>query len=328
MEQNYISSAEEQKQRLDQFRSWHDEAYLYINQAITQEKPNIGRQDVALMMYQKGLGLIDQAICADTEMGDGPTWEKARKMQLKMSKTRSHVQSRILEITNQLAPPLDENISIMHQTPAKELNPLSAGSEITSTSRESTSTMQNQGQNIKQVLLPSYEDSMSQNPSQPPPPYTLSESTSFQPEPIEVNLSSNEMKRSATADSVGNSVQGEILFRMEGVQVFHVTASGEVSTPSYPETLHLVKFQRERNSTGGKLPPAFIEVGEWTYPLVRGESPVLKSQYGGYMFPDLESDIRGGAVGIIIPENVTETEREMFDSLLAKITSAFKTQVG
>ena len=152
-------------------------------------------------------------------MGDGPTWEKARKMQLKMSKTRSHVQSRILEITNQLAPPLDENISIMHQTPATELSPLSAGSEITSTSRESTSTMQNQGQNIKQVLLPSYEDSMSQNPSQPPPPYTLSESTSFQPEPIEVNLSSNEMKRSATADSVGNSVQGEILFRMEGVQV-------------------------------------------------------------------------------------------------------------
>merc|ERR1719154_640070 len=78
--------------------------------------------------------------------------------------------------------------------------------------------------------------------------------------------------------------------------------------------------------TGKKLPPAFIEVGQWTYPLVRGESPVLKSQYGGYMFPDLENDIRGGAVGIIIPETVTETEREIFDSLLAEITTAFKTQ--
>ena len=61
---------EEQSVRnsLDQFRAWHDEAYLYINQAITQEKPNIDRKDVALMMYQKGLGLIDLALCFDTEV--------------------------------------------------------------------------------------------------------------------------------------------------------------------------------------------------------------------------------------------------------------------
>ena len=51
------------------FRSWHDEAYLYINQAIIQEKPNIDRKDVALMMYQKGLGLLDLALCVDTEVG-------------------------------------------------------------------------------------------------------------------------------------------------------------------------------------------------------------------------------------------------------------------
>ena len=49
-------------------RSWHDEAYLYINQGITQEKPEIDRPDVALMMYQKGLGMLDMAICVDTEV--------------------------------------------------------------------------------------------------------------------------------------------------------------------------------------------------------------------------------------------------------------------
>ena len=46
------------------------------------------------------------------------------------------------------------------------------------------------------------------------------------------------------------------------------------------------------------------------------------------MFPDLEGDTTGGAVGIIIPDTVTETDREIFDSLLAEITTAFKTQVG
>ena len=49
-------------------RSWHDEAYLCITQAITQEKPNINRPDMALMMYQRGLGLLDLALCVDTEV--------------------------------------------------------------------------------------------------------------------------------------------------------------------------------------------------------------------------------------------------------------------
>ena len=46
------------------------------------------------------------------------------------------------------------------------------------------------------------------------------------------------------------------------------------------------------------------------------------------MFPDLDSDTPGGAVGILIPETVTTTEREIFESLLTEMTTAFKTQVG
>ena len=125
------------------------------------------------------------------------------------------------------------------------------------------------------------------------------------------------MKRSETSDSVSSSEQGEILFSMAGVQVFHVTADGEVTTPSYPATLTLVKLDRPRDKSGSDLPPAFIEVGSWTYPLIRNKSPILKSSYGGYMFPDLEkSDVTGGAVGIIIPDTVTEADREILESLL------------
>ena len=45
------------------------------------------------------------------------------------------------------------------------------------------------------------------------------------------------------------------------------------------------------------------------------------------MFPDLEkSDVEGGAVGLLIPESVTDADREIFESLLAELTTAFKTQ--
>ena len=83
-----MGGEEEERRRLEQFRSWHDEAFLYINQAVTQEADNIGRLDVALLMYQRGLGLVDLALCVNTS-GEGTAWAAARKKQEKMGVTVS-----------------------------------------------------------------------------------------------------------------------------------------------------------------------------------------------------------------------------------------------
>ena len=37
-------------------------------------------------------------------------------------------------------------------------------------------------------------------------------------------------------------------------------------------------------------PPAFIQCGEWVFPLVPGKSPVLKAADTTYMFPELQGD--------------------------------------
>lgn len=37
-------------------------------------------------------------------------------------------------------------------------------------------------------------------------------------------------------------------------------------------------------------PPAFIQCGEWVFPLVPGKSPVLKATDITYMFPELQGD--------------------------------------
>ena len=37
-------------------------------------------------------------------------------------------------------------------------------------------------------------------------------------------------------------------------------------------------------------PPAFIQCGEWVFPLVPGKSPVLKAADATYMFPELQGD--------------------------------------
>ena len=121
-----------------------------------------------------------------------------------MSKTRVHVESRITDLANILAPP-----QAVPQPPPQLA--------VASTSLPTDP--------------PTYEESVV-------PPPTYSQSCAGQP---------NTMRRSETSDSVSSGEQGEILFSMAGVQVFHVSADGEVTTPSYPETLHLIKLDRERD---------------------------------------------------------------------------------
>jgi len=289
-----------EKMRFEQFKAWHDEAYMYINQAITQEKPNIDRKDVALMMYQRGLGILDLALCVDTS-GCGPAWEKARVMQDKMVITRQHIQDRIKELTDMLAPVC----SSVHPPPSTELLPCYDSPPCYAESQalvDSVSTDSVSRHTHTVTMLP------------------FSTHPGMEEEEEEVSVVG--MRRSVTTDSM--TEQGEVLFSIEGVQIFRVSVTGEVTTPSNPQNLYLIKFTRNDNRGGV---PAFLEVGQWTYPLLKGSSPALRSEFNNcYMFPDLDTGIEGGAVGVLVPNTVTQTEREIFESLLAELTETFKTK--
>merc|ERR1719481_830269 len=248
--------------------------------------------------------MLDLALCVDTS-GAGDGWAKARTMQAKMSSTRVHVEERIKELTNLLVPP---TLSSGSNTPPSRPPPPSGA-------------------------LPCYDA---------PPSYQQSQATAglnVEAELMELGEEGQAVALPRSGTSKSLTEKGELLFTMEGVQVFHVSASGEVTTPSYPEALHLVKGWRSgskrrrisidefaRTDNRGRA-PAFIEVGQWTYPLVRGQSPILRSEYTNcYMFPDLDSGVTGGAVGLLLPPEVAQTDREIFEGLMAELTSSFKTQ--
>ena len=117
-------------------------------------------------------------------------------MQQKMSTARIHVQSRINEITNLLAPPQDkhEGKDPATQSSSTAAQTLSATNKPTQPEMSTTCTP------------PSYQDAVCGEVSLEPPPYIEDD-----PE-------------SATSDSVGSSEQGEILFSMESVQVSGVVS--------------------------------------------------------------------------------------------------------
>merc|ERR1719228_1973457 len=125
------------------------------------------------MMYQKGLGLLDLALCVDTQSGAGPTWEKARKMQQKMTKTRSHVEFRIIELTDILAPAQGEWKG-KDDKPGRPPPPI-ASSSLTCTTKQAAPSRPPPPQSVSRLTRPpSYEEAVSEHNPSAPPPYTQS----------------------------------------------------------------------------------------------------------------------------------------------------------
>jgi len=87
-------------------------------------------------------------------------------------------------------------------------------------------------------------------------------------------------------------------------KVFFITAEEYVSAPSYPSSLAVYEFGKGRRPStpvstpvstpeDDTAPPAFLQVGDWIYPLLPGRSPVLHASSGAYMFPDVSAALEG-----------------------------------
>lgn len=105
-----------------------------------------------------------------------------------------------------------------------------------------------------------------------------------------VSLGDNIMSEEQNGVQVVNA--SEIYSIEDGVQIFFITPDGYVSAPSYPASLKIFTF-REDAPQDPERPPAFLQVGDWYYPLIPNTSPVLHTSYKAYLFPDYASSQQG-----------------------------------
>lgn len=134
------------------------------------------------------------------------------------------------------------------------------------------------------VRLPSYEEAI------------LSSSSSLSDLTLGESISAAEHEAQQLAITNGT----QLFSIVDGVQIFFITPQGYVSAPSYPSSLHVVKFEDQigriqETSATSEMPPAFMQVGDWVYPLLPQASPILHTTYGAYIFPDLTSEEAGEA---------------------------------
>ncbi|XP_021569222.1 spartin isoform X3 [Carlito syrichta] len=93
-----------------------------------------------------------------------------------------------------------------------------------------------------------------------------------------------------------------------------------VSAPSYPGYLRIVRFLDSSLDAALNRPPGFLQVCDWLYPLVPDRSPVLKCTVGAYMFPDTMLQAAGCFVGVVLSSELPEDDRELFEDLLRQMS--------
>ncbi|XP_018620430.1 spartin b isoform X2 [Scleropages formosus] len=324
------------KARLQVIKDGYESAFEFINKGLTEDE--VGNKVQALELYRKGRQHLLRAISVPSRGEEcvGAAWDSARQMQEKMQETLNSITMRLAVLettqdpdttaTNGACMGAASSQHLYPQLPMKEkpdrlppptvLFPTTpqTGTIANQASSPTTYGVQPRAAGVPGELPPAY------SPQATDGHYTISYGT----DAGELSLVGDEFYKqssSTTPSPQGLGEDGEELFFLpHGVQIFFVSPDGQVSAPSYPGYLRIVKFTNERSERAPNRPPAFLQVCDWLYPLMSMDSPVLLCNTGVFMFPDMMAPAPGSYVGVVLSSELPALDRELFRDILAQLT--------
>ncbi|XP_033266012.1 spartin isoform X3 [Orcinus orca] len=312
----------------------YKKAFLFVNKGLNTDE--LGQKEEAKNYYKQGIGHLLRGISISSADPEhiGPGWESARQMQQKMKETLQNVRTRleILEkgLATSLRNDLQEVPKLYPEFPPKDMSEKSLEPQSFNSLPQHNEVNGNTSTtSTESVSTPSTFSSPSQShPSEAPPAYT--------PQAAEGHYTVSYGTESGEFSSVGENFYrnhsqpppletlgldaDELILIPNGVQIFFVNPAGEVSAPSYPGYLRIVRFLDNSLDTVLNRPPGFLQVCDWLYPLVPDRSPVLKCTIGAYMFPDTMLQASGCFVGVVLSSELPEDDRELFEDLLRQMS--------
>ncbi|XP_025889692.1 spartin isoform X3 [Nothoprocta perdicaria] len=314
-------------------------AFIFINKGLNTDE--LSQKEEAKNYYKQGLDHLLRGISIPSQDPAcvGSQWESARQMQQKMKETLQNVRARLSV--------LEQDVSTVQGSPAATDAPaevpklypsvpfkekperppaptsLLAPSQPPVASRSGASASEGQ----IPTMSPSDPNPLCL-PNEAPPAYT--------PQAADGHFTVSYGTDSGEFSSVGEDYYrkcnqppplenlgvdaDELILIPQGVQIFFVTPDGQVSAPSYPGYLRIVKFLDADSETAQNRPPAFLQVCDWMYPLMSNQSPVLCCNTGVYMFPDTMSQVPGSYVGVVLSSELPAADRELFEDLLKQMS--------
>ncbi|XP_034063050.1 spartin b isoform X3 [Gymnodraco acuticeps] len=327
--------------RLQVIKDGYERAFECINKGLSVDES--GDKTHALELYKQGRKHLLRAISVPSQ-GDecyGSSWESARQMQQKMQETLDNITTRlaILETSSDLgsAPTLNTSSGSdpdVADASKEGLYPKLSSKNKPDPPNQLPASSQAAGavggvSACSSKGLPLSPTRQPVGPVEKPPAYSpeVAEghlSVSYSTDKGELSLVGEEFYSHTSNSTPSPQSMGEegeeLMYIPHGVQIFFVTPEGEVSAPSYPGYLRLVKFTGDQSDRMPNRPPAFLQVCDWLYPLMAVDSPVLLCNTGVFMFPDMMAPAPGYYVGVVLSAELSAAHRELFQNLLSQMT--------
>lgn len=252
----------------------YEKAFMFVNKGLNTDE--LGQKEEAKNYYKQGIGHLLRGISiAAAEPGHaGPAWEAARQMQQKMKETLQNVRTRLEILEKGLATSLRNDLQdvpkLYPEFPPKDAckkspEPASASSAPQHTEVDGSTSGAGAGPSAVPSALPLLSPSC---PAEAPPAYT--------PQAAEGHYTVSYGTDSGEFSSVGEDFYrnrsqpppletlgldaDELILIPNGVQIFFVNPAGEVSAPSYPGYLRIVRFLDSSLDTVLNRPPGFLQV--------------------------------------------------------------------
>ncbi|XP_012320998.1 spartin [Aotus nancymaae] len=313
-------------------REAYKKAFLFVNKGLNTDE--LGQKEEAKNYYKQGIGHLLRGISVSSTEPEhtGPGWESARHMQQKMKETLQNVRTRLEILEKGLATSLQNDLQevpkLYPEFPPKDMGEKLSEPQSFSSAPQHAEVNGNTS-SAGAVAAPASLSLPSQScPAEAPPAYTPQAAeghytVSYGTDSGEFSSVGEEFYRNHTQppplETLGLDAD-ELILIPNGVQIFFVNPAGEVSAPSYPGYLRIVRFLDNSLDTVLNRPPGFLQVCDWLYPLVPDRSPVLKCTAGAYMFPDTMLQAAGCFVGVVLSSELPEDDRELFEDLLRQMS--------
>lgn len=243
--------------RLQVIKDGYERAFECINKGLTADEAGDKKQ--ALDFYKQGRKHLLRAISVPST-GDecvGSSWESAKQVQQKMQETLNNITTRLAIL----------------ETSADED---SAAVQSSSSSAEAFYPVLNAKEKPAPPNLRSGLGAAGSTAANSPPVVPDEQPPAYSPQAADGHMTISFGTESGEMSAVGHEFynrsnstpspqslgeEGEELLHIpHGVQIFFVTPESQVSAPSYPGYLRLVKFTSDSSDATPNRPPAFLQV--------------------------------------------------------------------
>ncbi|KAG9491948.1 hypothetical protein GDO78_000450 [Eleutherodactylus coqui] len=308
-------------------------AFVYINKGLNTDET--GYKQEARNYYKQGQEHLIRGLSVSLEGPEytGPAWDAARQMQMKMQETLENVNTRLNILQQSMLRSPSNPPAAGASAPVPILYPSLPPKEKEKPERPPLPRLPAfPPEPVNGVSCTAADSGAALNPfiagAAAPPAYTPQATdghytVSYGTESGEHSIVGDEFYATPTqpppVQSLGVDAE-ELILIPRGVQIFYVTPDGLVSAPSYPGYLRIIRFMDASSEMEQTRPPAFLQVCDWLYPLMSTQSPVLRSNNGVYMFPDLMAQVPGSYVGVVLSAELPAADLELFEDLMKQMS--------